>query len=313
MSHLNRRGLSMVELLVALVLLGIVTAALYRVLVNNQRIYDSQTQRIDLQQNIRAATTVLPADLREMDASEGDITSASATDITFRAMRWMGITCSPPFTGPLETVEFTPLTLTVMNQKLVGQRSPQVGDSVLIRYEGDEGSRLDDAWVPGRIRVINSPVNCPAGAPYDGKPGQQLIVDAYMRSVDAPPAIKTPNHTNSIYAGAPVRGFVAARYSLYQPAGDTSWYVGLTRSGSPIQPIIGPVLPNGLSFTYWNDTTAPQLNPGVATELVRTGSILFTLRARTQRQVRGQVGTSSLTSIIDSVTVRVSLRNNRRY
>jgi prepilin-type N-terminal cleavage/methylation domain-containing protein len=312
MSHLNRRGLSLVELLVALVLLGIVTAALYRVLVNNQRIYDSQTQRIDLQQNIRAATTVIPADLREIDASEGDIISASGTDITFRAMRWMGIACSAPVTGPSDLVETPVLTLTIMNQKLVGQRTPVVGDSVLIRYEGDEGSRLDDGWVPGLINgIVNA--NCPAGQPYNGTPGLQLIVGAQMRRNDAPPALKTPNHTNSIYTGAPVRGFITARYSLYQPAGDTSWYVGLTRGASVIQPIIGPVLPNGLSFSYFNDTTAPALNPALANDLPRVGSIVFTLRARTQRQVRGQVGTSSLTSIIDSVSVRVSLRNNRRY
>ena len=72
MSHLNRRGLTLVELLVALVLLSIVSAALYRVLVSNQRIYQAQTQRIDMQQNIRAAAQILPADLRELDASEGD-------------------------------------------------------------------------------------------------------------------------------------------------------------------------------------------------------------------------------------------------
>ena len=44
MLALNRRGLTLVELLVALVLLSIVSAALYRVLVSNQRIYDAQMQ-----------------------------------------------------------------------------------------------------------------------------------------------------------------------------------------------------------------------------------------------------------------------------
>src|SRR5207247_11402494 len=83
----GRRGFTMVELLVALVLLGIVSAALYRVLVNNQRLYMAQTQRIDLSQNIRAAGSILPAEFRELDASEGDITAMSATSITIRAMR----------------------------------------------------------------------------------------------------------------------------------------------------------------------------------------------------------------------------------
>jgi len=54
----------------ALVLLAIVSTAVYRVLVNNQRLYVAQTQRIDLQQNIRAAETILPAEFRELDASE---------------------------------------------------------------------------------------------------------------------------------------------------------------------------------------------------------------------------------------------------
>ena len=39
----SRRGFTMIELLIALVLLGIVSAAVYRVLVNNQRLYLAQT------------------------------------------------------------------------------------------------------------------------------------------------------------------------------------------------------------------------------------------------------------------------------
>src|SRR5438046_2476545 len=64
MSSLARRGFTMIELLIALVILGIVSAALYKVLVTNQRTYLAQTQRIDLQHNNRAAATILPAALR---------------------------------------------------------------------------------------------------------------------------------------------------------------------------------------------------------------------------------------------------------
>ena len=94
-----RRGFTMVELLVALVLLGIVSAALYRVLVNNQRLYQAQTARIDLSQNIRAAGSILPAEFRQLDASESDISAMSATSISIRAMRWLGFACSPPALG----------------------------------------------------------------------------------------------------------------------------------------------------------------------------------------------------------------------
>src|SRR5712692_5273281 len=124
MSHLTRhgggRGFTLVELLIAMVLLGVVTAALYRVLINNQRVYTAQTQRIDLQQNIRAAATILPADLREADATDGDIKVATATSITFRAMRWMGFICSPPINGGL--VQTPTLSLTLTKTKAYGIR-----------------------------------------------------------------------------------------------------------------------------------------------------------------------------------------------
>jgi len=299
-------------LLVALVLLSIVSTALYRVLVSNQRIYQAQTQRIDMQQNIRAAAQILPADLRELDASEGDISNASATSVTFRAMRWIGIICSAPVTGPLPAVTNPVLTFTVMNQKLMGERSPVVGDSVLLRYEGDEGTSQDDAWVRGLITGIAN-LNCPAGLPYNGAAGLQIIATASMLQVAAPPQMATPNVTNSIYQGAPVRGFITATYSLYQPAGDTSWYVGLTRGAAAIQPIVGPVLSNGLGFTFLNDTNNVVLNPALANDRVRVGTVQFTLRARTQQPVRGQTGGVSNRNIVDSVTVRVALRNNRRF
>ena len=52
----------------------------------------------------------------------------------------------------------------------------------------------------------------------------------------------------------------------------------------------------------------------MATDRWRIGSVLFTLRARTAQQVRSGTGdTVTFMNIIDSVTVRVALRNNRRY
>src|SRR5437016_14375999 len=93
MSSLARRGFTMIELLIALVILGIVSAALYKVLVTNQRTYLAKTQRIDLQQNIRAAATILPAALREINAvgtaaaHDGDLSGMLSNSLTIRAPR----------------------------------------------------------------------------------------------------------------------------------------------------------------------------------------------------------------------------------
>src|SRR5437016_6424383 len=93
MPALARRGFTMIELLIALVILGIVSAALYKVLVTNQRTYLAQTHRIDLQQNIRAAATILPAELREINAvgtagaNNGVLRGKLGTSMSVRAIR----------------------------------------------------------------------------------------------------------------------------------------------------------------------------------------------------------------------------------
>src|SRR6266550_4978932 len=161
----GRRGFTMIELLVALVLLGIVSAALYRVLVNNQRLYMAQTQRIDLSQNIRAAGSILPAEFRELDASEGDITAMSATSISIRAMRWLGFACTPPVLGGALNGTSLIIRGGAPGQPLFyGARGiDNSKDSLLIYYDGNVNSRADDFWAVASITAAPNGQNCPDG------------------------------------------------------------------------------------------------------------------------------------------------------
>src|SRR2546426_635946 len=87
MSLLTRRGFTLIELMIALVLLGLVSTAVYKVLVNNQRVYLAQTQTIDLQQNIRAAAAILPAEFRELDAELGRQNGGRRADVLLQVDR----------------------------------------------------------------------------------------------------------------------------------------------------------------------------------------------------------------------------------
>lgn len=292
MSNLTRRGVTLVELLIALVLLGIVSAALYRVLVNNQRVYQSQTQHIDLQQNIRAAVTMLPADLRELDATDGDIQAMSATAITIRAMRYLGILCTPPALGAATT-----------GVPMILRRSPFWGvrdintttDSLFIYYEGDPNSRKDDDWALARPTVTAAAL-CP-----DATAGIAVTIDFANIPSDL------PNVTGAIPNGAPVRGFEAVTYQLFYNDPDTSYYIGIRSGGGALQPIIGPVLRNGLEFAYYDST-------GVVTaDRDRVARIDITVRGKTPQPVRAAAGAPALTNAVDSVSTSVALRNNRRY
>lgn len=291
---LSRRGFTLVELLIALVLLGLVSAAIYRVLVNNQRIYQAQTQRIDLQQNIRAAVTILPAELRELDAADGDIQVMTATSLTVRGSRQLGFVCTLPAIGaPAGGV--APVTLTIRADPFYGMRDfNTASDSVFVYFEGDQATTTDDGWVRGRILSI-SDVNC-----ADGDPGRQLVTSLVFGLNQAPV-------TGQIPTGSPLRGYETVTYSVYQAA-DGRWYLGYQSSstGGVRQPVIGPVLDaNGVTFEYFAADGAVTAVP------TQVAQVRVTLRAQTAIPVR--TGDGPLRYVTDSIVTRVALRNNRRW
>src|SRR5678815_3514229 len=71
-----RRGLSLVEIMVALVLLGIVSGVVMRVVQRQQRFYQGVNQIVVQRSQLRQATSVLPIDLRSMSSVGNDIAVA---------------------------------------------------------------------------------------------------------------------------------------------------------------------------------------------------------------------------------------------
>lgn len=69
----NKKGITLIELLVALVIGGIVIAGIYRVFISQTRAYVVQDQVVEVQQNIRSAMEILLRDLR-MTGFNGDNT-----------------------------------------------------------------------------------------------------------------------------------------------------------------------------------------------------------------------------------------------
>lgn len=295
MPHLNRRGLTLVELLVALVLMGIVSMGIYRVLINNQRVYQAQTQRIDLQQNIRAAVNILPAEFRELDAADGDILAMTSTSITIRAMRQLAIVCATPVLGGANAA------LIIRTDLFFNTRDFNTAtDRVFVFYEGNQNTRNDDSWVPGQITGI-APGDCPGGAVGDGR---LLTTTLAFGTVTTPGGVVQAqlNATGNIAAGAPIRGWETVTYRLYQDT-DGKYYIGL-QNASGTQPLIGPVLSNGFDLAYFNAAGAATAVPS------QVASIRFTIRAQTAQPVRS--GTAQVYPV-DSLTTQVALRNNARF
>lgn len=295
-----RRGFTMVELLVALTLLGLVSAALYRVLVNNQRLYMAQTQRIDLSQNIRAAANILPAEFRELDAADGDILAMSATSIQIRAMRWVSFVCVAPV---LNGVTTNGLVMTVRGGQpgqpmFFGSRGILTTDSLLIYLDGNPTTRTDDYFVPGGI-VAAPALTCPAVGATPPQPGTALTFNGNF-------FVAGSNAAGAIPIGAPVWGWERVTYQLYQSPADNNWYIGFQPGQGTMQPLIGPILANGLTFQYFD------VNGNVTAVKAQVARIDITVRAQTAVAVRAG-GQAPAAQIVDSISTSVALRNNRRF
>ncbi len=61
---MNRRGITLIELLVALVICALVIAAIYQVFIAQSRAYVVQDQVVEVQQNIRTAMEMMVRDIR---------------------------------------------------------------------------------------------------------------------------------------------------------------------------------------------------------------------------------------------------------
>ena len=270
----TRRGFSLAELLVALTLGGAVAAVALRLLSDNLRLYQSQSQVIDRAQNLRAAAVLLTAELRELNASEGDVYSADLTLLSFRAMRRLGFVCAASPAGA---------------QALAIRRQPQFGnrgfdaasDSLLIFFASDSADP-EGRWLAAPLMAVR------AGACADGAPADVLETSAAGRPVAL---------------GAPVRAFEPVTYRVYR-GGDGEWHIGLVASGHAIQPLVGPVAANGLELAYYDAA-------GVrATDRFNIAAIEIRLRVPTARRIRSREG--SLTRPVDSIVTVVALRNNLR-
>ncbi len=283
-----RHGFTLIELLVAMVIFGLVAGGVMQVIIASQRSSTDQAQRIDMQQNMRAANAILPAEIRHLNAVDGDIKAMSANSLTIRAVRQLAIICTAPVTGGV----LAGLTFVVRSPLYSSQRAFAQNDSLWIWYEGDVSTRNDDGWIPGLVTLAPIAQNC-----TDGTPGIRLTTNL---TIAAPKF----NLANVIPNGSPVWGFEGTVTYATGAGADGRYYLNLT-SSQGTAPVLGP-LPdaNGVTFTYYDAA-------GVVTA-TRTAVAQVGLSVRTQSVNRIHKG-STTAYAVDSLSTRITLRNNPRF
>ena len=105
-----RRGFTLAELLVGMVILGVIGVALSTLILSQSRFYDNQAQRRRARFVSRAAVNAALSDLRMVEAT-GAIVSATPTQVVVRVPYAMGIACG--HAGAVETVALFPADSTL--------------------------------------------------------------------------------------------------------------------------------------------------------------------------------------------------------
>ncbi len=283
MRSLNRRGFTLVELVVVMMLLLVIVGAMYQSITAAQRTSGALVQRMGVQQSTRAAAHYMTHILRELDAGEGDIAVADPTGLEIRSMRWAGVLCSVPAVLPGNVI-------TIRNDLLFGLRNPDAAlDSILLFFEGDPADRADDAWLAGGV-VATTPQNCDDGA------GAGLALSIALDGGSCGLA--------GVTAGSPIRGFQQEEFSLYVDGTDR--WLGQRAAGrlgiwTAVRPLIGPLTTDGLAFQYFTATG------GVPTANTEIASIGLTVRGRSVDPL------SRTGYLLDSIITRITLRNNPRF
>jgi prepilin-type N-terminal cleavage/methylation domain-containing protein len=287
---MTRRGFTFVELLVALVLMGIVSTSIYQLLNNNQKVYRRQGQQIDLNQNVRAAVNILPAEIRELDTGDpagSDIVAMDSTSLTYNAMRNFYFLCLNPNTAGL--------TVTLGTATWYGSTALDVGSQQFLLFaENDPTSRRDDTWLH-----VNSTVRANGTACAGAGASAALTLTGV-----------TAAQLSGVTTGAPIRGYTTVKVSQYQDANGAYWIGSQTQdkatgNWTTVQPIVGPIASNGLAFRYYNAAGA------VTADRTQVARIAVTIRGQTSDPIRSPGGSPVYGR--DSMTTQIALRNNRRW
>lgn len=274
----SHRGFTLVEMLIGLVLLGIVTTTIYRILTTNQRLSRAQTEQVSLQSAVRTGSLVVANELKEMGINSigaTDIVAMSSNGITYRAMRSTGFAC-----------QVTATEVLILRDPFFATRNIVAWqDGLLLYVEGDPNISTDDSWL-----VL--PINGVGSGTCGGAPA--IALTTVINTVVTP--------LLSIVTEAPVRTFEIMELDILNSGGQNWLGARSVSAGQVMQPALGPITANGLEFGYFNAAGAATTNPAAVQ------SIQITIRGETDRMVRA-AGQGPLQLAQDSLSMRITLRN----
>ena len=323
-----RRGLSLVEIMVALVLTGIVAGVIMRVIQRQQRFYQGVNQIVVQRSQLRQATSVLPIDLRAMSSVGNDIALATDSSIWFNVTVGTGAVCEISGNAAVAM----PPEILFSGQSITSwygygrpdpKNKPKSAYTVYIYNDSSSLGNQDDVWSPFVLADVTVDKTKCVGPPTrieDVGKDRPVLTLKNLSGIPNDPVTGGPL-SQYIGVGAPVRIVKQARYKLFQ-ASDGKWYLGYsdynatTSDFDPLSPVSGPYdayssgAGTGVGFRYY-DVDGNEIASGAdAANRAKIARVDLIARARTSSNVKAagfQNGANQ--QYKDSLAVSVMLRN----
>ena len=119
------------------------------------------------------------------------------------------------------------------------------GDSIVVFADNNPDISSDDTILSGVVSNISTALTETCTGTDTA---QSLVVPALIAALA----------NDTVRLGAPIRGFTIYTYELYLVNGD---YYLARRSGNTTERLVGPLSPNGVSFTYMDSDGNVTTNP----------------------------------------------------
>lgn len=306
-----RDAFTIIELITATAIAGIVGGVIAVTLMRQQRFYSAATEMLGVRAQLRDAADVLASDIRSAAVAAYGLPLMTDSAIELVTAIGSSVLCDTPFGA---TVKLPPAKLANGGSLTSFQVPPDDGDIAVLYGSplivADTARWQTIAVASFAARSLES--TCPPATGFttasdvaSGNPG-------YALTLVSPPS-------SAVRKGAPIRVLRRVRYSLYRSS-DARWYLGYKRcrltapyTCASVQPVSGPYEgyaangSGGVAFRYYDAQGAELATTGRGFDVARvdivvrgTGNRATSLAGDLRKTFR------------DSVRVAVSPRNRNR-
>lgn len=237
----RRGGFTLVELMVALVISGILMTVVFQMLTGQTRVSAAQSGREEAQQNVRGALEIISSELRA--TIPGAILETTDESITFMQPRAWGILCAQP--------SLTTLIVAFPTSGNGDAWAASQANGILLRNGVNTGAWLPVPDLPNRAQIQAS-ANAAAGNCQN--PSGTVTVVQLTSSVALP----------VVPVGSSVVTYTLTQYDVGTDADGVQWLQrnnGIAGNVFDQQPLAGPLEANGFRLVYYTGNPLAETPP----------------------------------------------------